>query len=69
MMQALGAMLRGESAQDFLKDLAKTNPQLQALDLDHPEKASEDLCKKEGIDHENAKSGLLEKLSQLVSTK
>ena len=29
MMQAVGAMLRGESPQSFLQNLAKTTPELQ----------------------------------------
>jgi hypothetical protein len=31
MMQAFGAMMRGESPGDFLKNLANTNPQSQYL--------------------------------------
>lgn len=50
MMQAFGAMMRGESPQAFLKNLANTNPQLQGLDLDNLESTAKSLCDKNGID-------------------
>lgn len=50
MMQAFGAMMRGESPQAFLKNLANTNPQLQGLDLDNLEGTAKSLCDKNGID-------------------
>ena len=50
MMQALGAMMRGESPKDFLKNLANTNPQLQGLNLDDLEGTAKSLCEKNNID-------------------
>ena len=50
MMQALGAMMRGESPQQFLKNLASTNPQLQGLDLDNIEGTAKTLCEKNNVD-------------------
>ena len=50
MMQALGAMMRGESPSAFLKNLANTNPQLQGLDLDNLESTATALCQKNNID-------------------
>lgn len=50
MMQALGAMMRGESPKDFLKNLANTNPQLQGLNLDDLEGTAKTLCEKNNID-------------------
>ena len=49
MMQALGAMMRGESPQQFLKNLANTNPQLQGLNLDDLEGTAKALCDKNGV--------------------
>jgi hypothetical protein len=49
MMQAMGAMMRGESPQDFLKKLANTNPQLQGLDLDNLEGTAKTLCDKNNV--------------------
>ena len=50
MMQAVGAMMRGESPQSFLQNLAKTNPQLQGLDFTDLNKTAEEVCKNNGQD-------------------
>ena len=49
-MQAIGAMMRGENPQTFMKNLAKTNPQLQGLDLDNLEETARTLCEKNNVD-------------------
>lgn len=49
MMQALGAMMRGDSPQAFLKNLANTNPQLQGLNLDDLEGTAKALCDKNNV--------------------
>lgn len=68
MMQAVGAMIRGESPQAFLQNLAKTNPQLQGLDLSGDlNKTAEDLYSKNGEDINQAKSSIKEKLSQFMA--
>ena len=48
-MKAMGAMMRGESPSDFLKNLANTNPQLQGLDLDNLEGTARALCEKNNV--------------------
>ena len=50
MMQALGAMMRGEDPKSFIKNLANTNPQLQGLNLDDLEGTAASLCQKNNID-------------------
>ena len=50
MMQAFGAMMRGESPSDFLKNLANTNPQLQGLNFDDLEGTAKALCEKNNVD-------------------
>lgn len=50
MLQAMGAMMRGESPQEFLKKLANNNPQLQGLDLDNLESTAKTLCDRNGVD-------------------
>ena len=55
MMQALGAMMRGESPQMFMQNLAKTNPQLQGLDLNNLNQTAEQLYKDRGQDINVAK--------------
>jgi len=49
MMQALGAMMRGESPTAFLKNLANSNPQLQGLNLDDLEGTAKALCDKNNV--------------------
>lgn len=49
MMQAFGAMMRGESPSTFLKNLANSNPQLQGLDLDNLESTAQALCQKNNV--------------------
>ena len=62
MMQAVGAMMRGESPQTFMQNLAKNHPQLQGLDLNNLDKTAEDLCAKNGQDINDMKS----KISQFI---
>lgn len=50
LMQAIGAMMRGESPQAFLKNLANSNPQLQGLNLDDLEGTARNLCERNGVD-------------------
>lgn len=66
-MQAMGAMLRGESPQQFLQNLAKTEPRLQGLDLSNPSKAAEDLYTQRGEDIDAAKTSIKDKLSQFIA--
>ena len=63
MMQAIGAMMRGESPQAFMQNIAKSNPQLQGLDLNNLNQTAEQLCQKNGIDINDAKA----KINQYVS--
>ena len=52
MMQAMGAMMRGESPQAFLKNLANTNPQLQGLNLNDLQGTAQALCEKNNVNME-----------------
>lgn len=49
MMQAMGAMMRGESPGQFLKNLANTNPQLQGLNFDDLEGTAKTLCERNNV--------------------
>jgi len=49
MMQAMGAMMRGENPRSFLKNLANSNPQLQGLNLDNLEETAKALCDKNNV--------------------
>ena len=52
MMQAMGAMMRGENPRSFLKNLANSNPQLQGLNLDNLEETAKSLCEKNNVNME-----------------
>ena len=52
MMQAFGAMMRGESPKSFLKNLANTNPQLQGINFDDLEGTAKTLCEKNNVNME-----------------
>ena len=67
MMQAIGAMLRGESPQTFLQNLAKTTPELQGLDLSDPSKTAEKLYADKGQDINAAKSSIMDKVSAFMN--
>ena len=66
MMQAVGAMLRGESPQMFLQNLAKTTPELQGLDLTDLNKTAEKLYSDRGQDINAAKSSIMDKVSAFM---
>ena len=67
MMQAVGAMMRGESPQSFLQNLAKNNPELQGLDLNSPSQAAEKLYADKGHDINTAKTSIMERVSAFIN--
>lgn len=50
MLQAMGAMMRGESPRQFLQNLAQNNPQLQGLDLNNLQQTAQQVCKDNNVD-------------------
>lgn len=50
MMKAVGAAMRGESPEAFIRNLAATEPRLQGLDLNNLEATANSLAQKNGID-------------------
>ena len=62
-------MIRGESPQQFLQNLAKTNPQLQGLDLNNLDQTAEQLYKERGEDYTAAKSSIRDKIGQFIANK
>ena len=49
-LKAFGAMMRGESPTEFLKNVAKTNPALQGYDFDDLEVTANKVCEEKGED-------------------
>ena len=60
MMQAFGAMMRGESPRDFLKNLANNNPQLQGLDLDNLENTAKSVCEQNNVNMDDLSNKIRE---------
>lgn len=48
-MQAMGAMMRGEDPQTFIKNLANKHPQLQGLNFDDLEGTAKTLCERNNV--------------------
>ena len=53
LLQALGAAMRGESPQAFMKRLANTHPQLKRMNLDDLYASAQQLCEERGLDAED----------------
>lgn len=50
MLQAMGAMMRGENPRQFLSSLAQNNPQLKGLDFNNLEQTAQTVCNNNGVD-------------------
>jgi len=49
LLQAVGAAMRGESPQAFMKRLANQHPQLKRMNLDDLQGTASQLCKQNGL--------------------
>jgi hypothetical protein len=65
MLQAVAAMIRGESAQDFMRNLANSDSRLKNLDLNNLNKTAEDLYNSQGKDINQAKQDILNNLNSI----
>ena len=52
LLQAVGAALRGESPQAFMKKLANSHPQLKKMNLDDLYGSAQQLCQERGLNEE-----------------
>lgn len=50
LMKAVGAMMRGESPQQFMRSLAQSNPELGGIDLSNLNGEAQRICKERGVD-------------------
>ena len=50
LMQAFGAMMRGENPKQFMTNLAKTTPELQGFDFNNMEQVADQVCNEHGVD-------------------
>ena len=50
LLQAFGAMMRGEDPKTFMQNLANSNPQLRGLDLNNLNGEAQRICQEHGVD-------------------
>ena len=65
-MQAVGAMLRGESPQDFMRGLANTEPKLRGLDLSDINATAQRVCQENGVDPDKLTAEIKKTISSFV---
>lgn len=65
-MQAVGAALRGETPQDFLRGLANTRPELRGIDVNDLEGSARKLAQQKGVDYETVKSQAMGELQKYL---
>jgi hypothetical protein len=61
-------MIRGESAQDFMRNLANTEPRLKGLDLTNLNKTAESLYSSQGKDINQAKQDIINSVNNISSS-
>ena len=64
-MQAVGAMFRGESPQDFMRSLANTRPELRGMDLTDINATAQKVCREHGVDAQKLTAEITEKISTM----
>ena len=61
-MKAVGAFMRGESPQDFLRNLANTNPALRNVDLNDINGSAQRICRERGVDPDKLAADIRQQL-------
>lgn len=57
---AIGAAMRGESPQSWIKNVARSNPKLQGYNLDDLEGTAAQVCKENNVDQNKLSSEVME---------
>lgn len=65
-MQAVGAYMRGETPQDFLRGLAGARPELRGIDLNDLEGSARKIAQQKGVDYETVKSQAMGELQKYL---
>ena len=65
MMQAIGAFMRGESPQDFLRNLANTRPELRGIDLNDINGSAQRICQEHNLDANKLTAEIKQKISTM----
>ena len=50
LLQAFGAMMRGEDPKTFMQNLSNTNPQLRGLNMNDLNGEAQRICQEHGVD-------------------
>ena len=66
LLQAFGAMMRGENPQAFLQNLARTRPELQGLDLNDINATAQKVCKDHGVDANKLTAEITQSVSGMM---
>lgn len=66
MKKAVFAAMRGDSPEAFMKDLARTQPELQGLDLDNLESTANGIAQKQGKDINALKGQIINEIQKYV---
>ncbi len=66
LLQAVGAAMRGESPQTFMKRLANQHPQLKKMNLDDLQGAASQLAQQQGISIDDVTKQLDEVMNPIV---
>ena len=66
LMQAVGAAMRGESPEAFMKNLAQTNPQLKGLDMSNLEGTARSIAQQKGADLGQLTESVKSSINKLV---
>lgn len=62
LLQAVGAAMRGESPQAFMKRLANQHPQLKRMNLDDLQGTAQQLCQQNGLNPND----VAQKIDQII---
>lgn len=62
--QAVGAMMRGESPQDFMRQLANSNPALRGINLNDLNGEAQRICQEHGVDAGKLTAEIKEKIGK-----
>jgi hypothetical protein len=65
-MQAVGAAMRGESPQAFMKRLANQHPQLKKMNLDDLCGSAQQLCQEKGLNAEDVAKNIDGVINQMI---
>ena len=66
LMQAVGAAMRGESPQNFMKRLANQHPQLKKMNLDDLQATAQALAQQNGVNVDEVTQQLDDVINPLV---